>query len=173
MTAAQAAKTETPADRYRRIRAQLLEDQVMAPPPAEEPLFDLHTSDGMDWKVRKFKKEIFIAAGMLPTSLSAKIATIGKEAATPEDREEVFRSLSEDEQRRAIIFTSQVARYTAVVPRIVENPQSGNEIGFDEVTTTAYGELVEWAMIGGEEAVSLPPFRGKRRKSAKARAVNA
>lgn len=143
--------TETAAERYRRLAREHA---------ATDEVFDLETPSGMVWKVRKPDLAQFIVSGVMPISLAEKVATLqtsaGNEAAA-------FAQLSTKEQIRIIDFKNRVVRFCAVEPRIVENPESGDEIGFDEVMMADYNAIFEWAMPGGGEAETLSKFRRKRK----------
>lgn len=144
-----AAKMETAAEKYRRIKAERL---------AKEEVFDLETPSGMVWKVRRPNLAQFITSGVMPMSLAGKIAEQQNEGQTPE---QVFAQLDWKDQVRSIEFSAKVVRYCAVSPRIVETPTGPDEIGYDEVEMEDFNAIFTWAMPGGGEAESLNSFPGK------------
>ena len=152
------AKIETAAERYRRLKAENLEAAISSPVAEGVELFDLTTPSGMTWKLRRPDIPALVEAGALPMSFAAKMIEATSKSAGTSNLDEV---MSPEDQARAIRFTSVIVRYCAVEPQIVETPDdSGNQIGFDEVTTGDYTAISEWAMGGGKEAASLATFRG-------------
>jgi hypothetical protein len=142
-----AKKLETAADKYRRIKNELL---------GKEELFDVECPSGMVFKCRRPNLAQFVTSGVLPMSLAGKL----KEAAEQGSPEEVFQSLEWQDQAKALEFSSKLVRYVCVSPKIVENPQPGkDEIGYDELELSDYTAIAQWATPGGGEAGSLETFR--------------
>lgn len=157
-----AVKQETAAERYRRLKQQALEELVSSPTAKDEQLFDVETPSGMVWKCRRPNVMAFVEQGALPQALASKM--VAKADGGNASPEAMFRSLTPEEQAKAIAFTSALVRYSVVSPQIVETPETDDQIGFDEVTAGDYAALAEWATSGGDEAKSLATFRRKRKR---------
>lgn len=142
-----AAKMETAAERYRRIKEERLK---------QTELFDFKSPSGMEWKLRRPDLPTFITSGMMPMSFAAKLVE-------SKDGGSGFADLDWTDQARTIEFSAKVVRYCAVEPRIVENPTGPNEIGFDEVEQDDYLAIFTWAMPagGGEAAEGLGNFHSE------------
>lgn len=138
---------ETSAQRYRRIKAERA---------ATQELFELETPSGMVWKLRKLDLEQFVLSGTMPMQFAAKLAKTHEAAGG--DAGKAFTSLPLNDQIKAIDFGQKVVRFCAVEPRIVENPEGENEIGYDEVEMDDFNAILEWAMPGGVEGESLKSF---------------
>jgi hypothetical protein len=141
-----AAKMETAAERYRRIKAERL---------AQEELVDVETPSGMTWKLRRPNLAQFVTSGIMPISLAGKLAEADKDG----NPAEAFNALDWEEKARTIEFSAKVVRYCAVDPKIVENPKGPNEISPDEVELDDFNYIFGWAMSGGGEADNLGTFR--------------
>ncbi len=142
-----AAKLETAAAKYRRIKEERLKG---------ETLFDVETPSGMVWKLRKPNLAQFITSGVMPMSLAGKLA---KAAEAEGDGAKAFASLEFDDQVRTVDFSAKVVRFCAVEPKIVEVPKEPNDIGYDEVELDDFNFIFAWAMPGGSEADGLANFR--------------
>ena len=147
MKAKTAKATETPAERYRRIRMERA---------AKNELFDFESPSGMVWKLRRPNLSQYVMNGVMPMGMTAKLAAKAEEGVDPAD---MFVSLTWDEQVKTIEFANKIIRYCAVEPKIVETPTEPNEIGYDEVELDDYNAIVAWAMQGGDEAETLGNFR--------------
>lgn len=142
-----AAKTETDAEKYRRIKAEREQGQQ---------LFALKTPSGMTWQLRRPNLAQFMVSGVMPISLAGKFAASAEamEAAT---------AMSLNDQIKTVEFSASLVRYCAVSPRIVEHPTEPNDIGFDEVELDDFQAILAWAMQGGESGTPLTNFRKKRK----------
>lgn len=138
--------TETPAARYRRIKAERA---------AKEETFDFESPSGMVWKLRRPNLLQYAATGQMPVGLVVKMAQ-----STPEEQESgtPFLTLDGQEQLKTIEFASKLVQYCAVSPRIVEVPQNDDEIAYSEVELDDYNAILQWAVAGGGEAVNLDSF---------------
>lgn len=153
---ATAAKMETAAERYRRIKAERA---------ANDELFEVETPSGMVWKLRRLNLEQFVVSGTMPMQFATLLAKAQEEAGG--DAKKAFATLDISDKLKALNFSQKVVRYCAVEPRIVEMPQAADEIGFDEVEIDDFNAILSWAMPngditqGGGEAESLEPFPAK------------
>ncbi len=136
---------ETAAERYRRLKAD-----------RQVETFDFTSPSGMTWKLRKPDLQQFIASGLLPLELTAKMVKAQKQGVAIES---VVEQLNLDEQVKLIQFNSALVKYCAVDPRIVETPTSGDEIAYIEVERDDYEAILAWANSGGGEATGLETFR--------------
>lgn len=142
-----AAKLETAAEKYKRIRAEQA---------SKEQLFDVTCECGMTWKARKFKIDFWVTSGILPMHLVEKLvkATGGK----TETASNLLRSMATEEIVKSIVFSAKVVRHTAVDPAIKEKPEGPNDVDQEDVMTCCYTTLFKWQMGGGEEAAGLSNF---------------
>lgn len=145
-----AAKMETSAERYRRIKAERL---------SKAQLIDFESPSGMVWKLRRPDLELFIASGIMPLSLAGKCAEEKKN--TGKSDAEIFAGLDWKDQARSIESTAKIVRYCAVSPRIVETPTGPDEIGYDEVEMDDFNAICSWALPGGDEVTGLDTFPGE------------
>lgn len=144
-----AAKMETAAEKYRRIKAERL---------AGEELHDFTSPSGMTWKLRRPVVANFVRSGVMPMSLAQRLKDSFESSDSPEA---AFSALDLKDQIRTVEFQAKVVKHCAVEPRIVENPSAPDEIGYDEVEMDDFDAIFKWAMPGGEEADDLATFRGK------------
>lgn len=141
-----AKKLETAAERYRRIKAELL---------GKEELFDVPCPSGMVFKCRRPNLAQFVTSGALPMSLAGKLKDIDGSGEA-----DSFNSLDWQDQVKTIEFSNKIVRHICVSPKLVENPQPGkDEIGYDELELIDYTALVQWAMPGGGGVENLDSFR--------------
>jgi hypothetical protein len=147
-----AAKMQTAAEKYRQIKNDRL---------AQETLHDFESPSGMVWKLRRPNMAQFVATGVIPMQLAAKLAKHAQENGG--DDTAAFLALDWDDQVKTIEMTNKIVRYCTVDPRIVETASAPNEIGFDEVELDDYNALAMWAMgTGGvSEAENLDTFRSE------------
>lgn len=143
-----AKKLETAADKYRRIKNELL---------GKEELFDVECPSGMVFKCRRPNLAQFVTSGVLPMSLAGKL----KDAeAQGESGADAFSQLDWQDQVKTIEFSNKIVRHCCVSPKLVENPRSGaDEIGYDELELDDYAAIAKWAMPGGGGVENLDSFR--------------
>lgn len=140
------AVMETAAQKYRRLKAE------------KEVLEDATCPEcGMVWKARRAKLDFWVASGMIPSSLAAVMMEGVKKKGLSEA--DVMAGLNLHQLAQSIESTSNIVRYTAVEPRIVETPTEPNDIGQDEVMMCCYNFLRDWQMKGGGRADALETFR--------------
>lgn len=147
-----AAKMETAAEKYRRIKQERI---------LNAELFDLETPSGMTWKLRRPQLDQFLLAGTMPLSLASKVAEQQQHGASTDD---VAQTLDASEVVQGIKFMGDLVRYCAVSPRIVDAPRAGeDEIGVAEVELDDFYAILAWAktQAGGGQAETLDSFRSK------------
>lgn len=109
------------------------------------------------WKARKADMQYWVASGMIPSSLAAVMLEAVKSKKMSEA--EIMSSLNPNQLAQSIESTSNIVRYTAVEPRIVDKAEGPNDIEPDEVMMCCYNFLRDWQMKGGGRAESLETFR--------------
>lgn len=139
-----AAKLETAAERYRRIRKE------------KEQLHDVACSCGMTWRCRRADKSFWVTSGILPMSM---VEMAGKVAKGGLDEADVLKTMATREIVDSIAFSNKVVKYTAVEPRIVETVTDANDLSQEDVMMCCYNRLRDWQMKGGDEAAGLETFR--------------
>lgn len=144
-----AAKMETAAEKYRRIRAEKQKAEVLQ---------DVHCGDcNMDWKTRRLSLDFWITSGILPMNLVKSMVQATQKHGV-KDPADVLKSMAADEVFQSIAFMSKVVTHTAAEPKIVEVPKEPNDISQEEVLTCCYHRLFNWQMEGGERAGKLETF---------------
>lgn len=162
-TKARPAKKQTARERYLELARQqaitVVEQLIASPVKEAEPLFDFTAPSGMPFKLRKAKIQQFISAGLLPAHLSAKLYRASQ---SKNGMEQAATTFTDDEIVQLIEFDAAVVRYVAVDPKIVDDPEAGDEIGYDDITQADFQAIVQWAITGGGEAEKLDSFRQQR-----------
>lgn len=142
-----AAKMETAAERYRRIKAEKERGETLHDVTCDECK--------MDWKTRRVGVDFWVSSGILPLHL---VETMIEATGKTQDPDKVLKTMAAKEVIESIAFSSKVVRYTAVEPKIVETPKEPNDIAYEEVMTCCYKRLLHWQMQGGDEAKNLSNF---------------
>lgn len=143
-----AAKMETAAERYRRIRLEKAKS---------EQLHDVDCPDcGMTWKARKISVDFWVTSGVLPLNLVETMLKAGeKSGGKPED---LIKSLATKEVLQSLEFSAKVIKATAVEPRIVDDLSDANDVTKEDVLPCCFKQLLNWQMKGGAEAERLGNF---------------
>jgi hypothetical protein len=142
------AQMETAAQKYRRLKKE------------KEVVQDATCPDcGMVWKARKADLNFWVASGMIPSSLAAVMVNAVKKKGMSE--QDIMAGLDIHQLAQSVEFTSNMVRYTAVEPRIIDKAEGANDIEPDEVMMCCYNFLRDWQMQGGGRAATLETFRSE------------
>lgn len=149
-------------ERYAALSAEHLQsvaerlERIFRTPLAEgEKTYPFTSPSGMEWQLRKLNPLVFRDVGLIPNELVAKMAVLQRNGS---GNAAVFEQFTNKDLARSIELNSAVVRYVCVNPRIVEVPESDDEIGFDDVITADYEAILNWATSGGGEAERLGNF---------------
>lgn len=148
------------AARYREIRASRRAETLKT-----SEIFTVTTASGMEWQVVRPSIETYVVSGVLPHSMTEKIVkAMGDSGNASAAETDFLNALSPQEVLKSLVFAREIVRDICVNPRIVENPQTDEEIAPSEIDADDFRDLVQWAMknaVGGDEAMRLSNFRGK------------
>ena len=134
---------------------------------AAEKLHDVELPSGCVWKMRTPPIEQFIAAGKLPASLAAKMASLAKKTAgktlDKAAEQEILKHLTPEESLANIAFGRDLLMFCAVEPEISlsPDPENENQIAPEEILGEDFVFLINWVMTGGRSGASLESFRDK------------
>jgi hypothetical protein len=140
-------------------------EQIIASERSSDELFEVTSDSGMVWIVRQPDIEIYIRSKTLPLSLVAKMEAAQQSG---QNSAEAFQSLNLEEKEKALDFCDILIRDMCVIPRVVDNPATGDEIAIGKILKKDYDFLVNWASgnRGGEQSDGLDDFRHVRGQSA-------
>lgn len=142
----------SPREQYRRIRQA--EEKT-------ETLHDFTAPSGMVFKLRRPDMSIFAISGRLPLDLAEKMASIAEK--NDIDPGQAFTRLDVKDQIRGIQFSAGLVKHVCVCPRVVDDPQSDDEISPEELLRKDFDAILAWAN-GGGAAEGLNTFRGKQKR---------
>jgi hypothetical protein len=128
-----------------------------------EKTFEVELPSGNKFLLRDPNLQMFVVSGALPLGVAEKMEAARAEGKTDE---QAFKMLSPKEQIASINFATKLVRYICVSPKIVDNPQTDDEIAPEELLPEDFSFLVQWAQSGGGEAEKLNSFRPQRRDDA-------
>lgn len=117
---------------------------------------EVELPSGAIFLLRKPDLEKFAISGALPSSIAGKMEQAAKQGKSSED---AFLDLSPAEKEKSFQFGRTLIFYICVEPRVVENPQSDDELTIEDLDSEDLKFLLEWARSGGGEAASLDNFR--------------
>jgi hypothetical protein len=142
-----AAKMETAAEKYRRLRSEKSKRDI---------LHDVECLDcTMTWKARRIGIDFWVTAGILPLHLVETMLASTKGGTI--SAEDALKTMATKEVLQSIEFSAKVVKHTAAEPRIVETVTDPNDISQEEVLTCCFKVLLKWQM-GGAEAERLSNF---------------
>lgn len=111
--------------------------------------------------VRRVSPADMVTAGVMPSSLSAKVASL--QTKSKKEAEQFFAELSPKEQDDLQVSTAYVIRSMMVSPEIVESPTSNDQVTFVELVESVGSDDINWlvryALGGGGESEALENFR--------------
>lgn len=149
----------TAAERYAQLKENRFEAWLDASFSDESlkgvQLYEVTCPSGLKIKCRQLDEQYLNCAGQTPMALGSLI--------TGQNPEEQFAQMTPIQQAAAIQNASQIVRYVAVEPRIVEEVgDNKNAIAFALLTMEDFNHVTKWA-TGGEAAEGLKTFRRKRK----------
>lgn len=108
---------------------------------------------------KKVDLEMFVVSGVLPLSIADKMESAQKKGSSVEA---AFEQLSSGEKIKSIEFSTKLVRHICISPKIVDNPQTDDEIAPEELLPEDFTFLLNWAQSGGGEAGKLDGFHPER-----------
>ena len=124
------------------------------------PLDDVKTYEvtlpsGFIFTLKRPKLKAYIASGQMPQNLLQKMIDAEKQG----NSAGFDSSLSSDETVDLVQFQATLVVQACVVPRIVDEPNSPEEIAFGDLDDEDYMFLVAWCMAGSVEGENFEQFR--------------
>lgn len=129
---------------------------------ASEQTFEVTLPSGEVFTLCKVDIQIFAVSGALPLTLAEKMERLRAKGAT---NEEAFQALSVKEQAKSVEVTSKIVRKACVNPRIVDYPETDNEIAPEDLSLEDYLFIANFAQ-NGEVTEQLDSFRDERSNDA-------
>ena len=117
-------------------------------------IFDVVTSSGMVFKCSKPDLQIYYASGKLPDFVKnqmqiAKLQNNDLNETALAEKIAKDETLQEKVLHNALFARDLILRHVHE-PKLVENPMSDDELGFDELLASDFEELTKWLLSGGE-----------------------
>ena len=119
--------------------------------------YQLELPSGFIFTVRRPNLRSFAASGRMPQSLLEAMLAAESSGAT----EIKSGTMSSDELAELIKFNALLVRKACVVPRIVENPTSPEEVRFEDIDDDDFLFLSRWCNGGGVEGENFEKFRNE------------
>ncbi len=117
--------------------------------------YEVELPSGFIFTLRRPKLKTYIAGGQMPESLLQKMLEAEKRGT-----QATFQSsLSADESVDLVKFQATLVAQACIVPRIVDEPNSPEEIKFGDLEDEDYTFLVAWCMAGSVEGENFDKFR--------------
>ncbi len=117
--------------------------------------YEVELPSGFVFKLRRPKLKTCVAGGQMPDSLLQKMFE-AEQKRMPLNSDN---SLSGDEMLEYIKFQASLVQEACIVPRIVDEPNSPDEIIFGDIDDEDYTFLVAWCMAGSVEGENFEKFR--------------
>ncbi len=120
--------------------------------------FDVTLPSGAEFTLRRPKVAAYLASGQIPSSLLKKLLKLGK---TPSQAPAILQTMDETETFAFLMYQGTMVREACVIPRVVDNPQADDEIGFTELADEDIEFITKWAFNaeeGGVEGENVSRF---------------
>ena len=119
--------------------------------------YELQLPSGFVFTVRRPNIKSYAVSGRLPENLLQKMIEAEKRGATAA----VSDDLSTDETVELLAFQALLVKKACVVPRIVDDPQTPEEIRFEDLDDDDFLYLSQWCNTGSVEGENFDKFRKK------------
>jgi len=131
--------------------------------------FEVELPSGEVFTLRPPHLQTYIASGRMPQVLLKRGLDAWREQGKLEHLDDISTSamiedLSQEELTDALVFMRDIVVDCCVDPRIVENPQSEDELSPDDVDDADMQFIFQWGIEKGVETMRLSKFRAGRER---------
>ncbi len=117
--------------------------------------YQLTLPSGFVFTVRRPNLRTFAASGRMPQSLLEVMIAAESRGATEVRSNE----LPPEEVADLLKFQAEVVKKACLIPRIVENPTTAEEIRFEDIDDEDFAYLAQWCNGGSVEGENFEQFR--------------